>query len=59
MVCYIAHEEKKGKIYNCMVTDYLDDTVAKFPNKTAFADEMHTLTFGEVKETAQKIASTA
>lgn len=45
------------RMYNRMVTDYLDETAAKYKDKTAFADETHALTFGEVKEAAQKIAS--
>lgn len=35
----------------------MDETADKYANKTAFADAKHSLTFGEVKENASKIAS--
>lgn len=44
-------------MYNRVVTDYLDQTAAKYPDKAAFTDDVHTLTFKELRERAQKIAS--
>lgn len=39
-----------------LVTDYLDISAEKFPNKVAFADEQREITFSQVKNEAQKIA---
>lgn len=40
-----------------LVTDYLDVSAAKFPQKIAFADEHREMTFATLKEEAQKIAA--
>lgn len=43
--------------YKKQVTDYLDDTAAKYPDKTALIDGQGTLTFSELRNGAQHIAS--
>ncbi|MDO5338345.1 MAG: amino acid adenylation domain-containing protein [Eubacteriales bacterium] len=40
-----------------LVTDYLDASAQKFPDKTAFADENREISFKETKEEAQRIAT--
>ena len=39
------------------ITDYLDRTSARFPDKTAFADDKRQMTFAELKREAYQIAS--
>lgn len=39
------------------VTDYLEQTVKVFPDKIAFADDYHGMTFNELREAALKIAN--
>lgn len=39
-----------------LVTDYLDNAAKKFPGKYAFIDEKRKMTFGEVRDEAEKIA---
>ncbi len=40
-----------------VVTDYLEQTAKKYPNKVAFADERRELTFGQLREEAQHLAA--
>lgn len=40
-----------------LVTDYLDDSAKKYPDKIAFADSNREITFSEVKNEALKIAA--
>jgi amino acid adenylation domain-containing protein len=40
------------------IVDYLESSAARFPDKTAYADENRSITFGELKKNAQIIAST-
>lgn len=39
------------------ITDYLDNTAERLPNKLAYADQARELTFGEIKTEAYKLAS--
>jgi non-ribosomal peptide synthetase component F len=39
------------------IVDYLESSAARFPDKTAYADENRSITFGELKKNAQIIAS--
>lgn len=39
------------------ITDYLDATVLRLPNKVAFSDEFRSVTFQEVRNEARKVAS--
>ncbi len=39
-----------------LVTDYLDKTAARFPDKVAFANEKRAMTFGALRKEARKIA---
>lgn len=43
-------------MYNRVVTDYLEATAAKYPEKVAFADENKSLTFSQVRVNALKLA---
>ena len=40
-----------------IITDYLDETAKKYPNKIAFSDEHREITFGELREEALTIAT--
>lgn len=40
-----------------LVTDYLDKTAARLPSKPAFVSDTATLTFGELRDRARKIAT--
>lgn len=40
-----------------LVTDYLDNTAARFPNKAAFVDEHRSITFKELREEALRVAN--
>ena len=40
-----------------IITDYLDETAKKFPNKIAVIDENHNVTFSELRERSRKIAT--
>ena len=40
-----------------VVTDYLEETAERFPNKTAFVDGVKSITFGELRENALRIAN--
>ena len=40
-----------------LVTDYLDKTAAKFPNKVAFANEKSAMTFGTLRKESRQIAA--
>lgn len=40
------------------VLEYLDETAAKYPNKTALVDEHRSVTFTELRESARRIATT-
>lgn len=40
-----------------LVTDYLDLSAEKYPDKVAFADSAREITFSEVKSESQKIAA--
>lgn len=44
-------------MYKRVVTDYLEETAKKFPNKVAFSDEKSSLTFAQFEERAKKIAT--
>ena len=39
------------------VTDYLDATAARFPEKVAFTDEARNMTFSELKTEALQVAT--
>lgn len=39
------------------VTDYLDKSAYKYPNKIAFTDEKREITFKQVRNEARKVAS--
>ena len=41
-----------------IVTDYIDETVLKYPNKVAFVDENKSITFLQLQRSAKKIATT-
>src|SRR5574344_913125 len=40
-----------------IVTDYLDESAARYPEKIAFSDQRRDISFGQVKIEAQHIAS--
>ncbi|MBQ1311236.1 MAG: amino acid adenylation domain-containing protein [Blautia sp.] len=40
-----------------LVTDYLEETVLRFPEKTAYADESHEITFRQLRDASFHVAS--
>ncbi len=40
----------------CNITEWLDQTTERFPDKTAFADENQKITFGKLRENAIALA---
>ena len=40
-----------------IITDYLDQAAARFPDKTAFADPQRCVTFSEAQKESQAVAS--
>ena len=40
-----------------IITDYLDRTAERFPNKVAFADDKRNMTFAELRHEARQVAS--
>lgn len=40
-----------------IVTDYLDETVKKYPNKVAFVDEKRSITFSQLQNESYHIAA--
>ncbi len=48
--------EKGDLIMNCLVTDYLDRTAERYPDKVAFVDQKREITFSGLKDEAVRIA---